>query len=71
MPPWSGCWHSLTKYNSKDMDIKVSEYLYTITNASGASVTLSRIGAAIVSVVVPDKDGKLADVVIGYNDPMD
>ena len=69
MPPWSGCWHSLTKYNSKDMDIKVSEYLYTLTNASGASVTLSRIGAAIVSVVVPDKDGQLGDVALGYDDP--
>lgn len=41
-------------------------YKYTITNASGASVVLSNIGAAIVSINVPDKDGKLADVVIGY-----
>ncbi len=43
--------------------------LYTITNASGANVTLSSLGAGIVSVVVPDKDGKLADVVLGYKDP--
>ena len=41
-------------------------YKYTITNASGASVVLGSIGAAIVSVNVPDRDGKLADVVIGY-----
>ena len=38
----------------------------TLTNASGASVTLCSVGAAIVSVVVPDRDGNLADVVIGY-----
>ena len=44
--------------------------LYTMTNASGASVSLSSVGAGIVSVNVPDKDGKLADVVIGYDDPM-
>lgn len=41
---------------------------FTITNALGASVTLSSLGAGIVSVTVPDKDGKLADVVLGYKD---
>lgn len=44
--------------------------LYTMTNASGASVKLSSVGAGIVSINVPDKDGNLADVVIGYDDPM-
>ena len=43
--------------------------LYTLTNASGASVTLSSLGAGIVSVIVPDKDGKMADVALGYKDP--
>ena len=41
-------------------------YKYTLTNASGASVVLGSIGAAIVSVNVPDKDGKLGDVALGY-----
>lgn len=41
-------------------------YKYTITNASGASVTLGSIGAAIVSINVPDSAGKLGDVVLGY-----
>ena len=44
-------------------------FLYTVTNASGASVKLSSIGAGIVSITVPDKDGNMADVVIGYDDP--
>ena len=35
-------------------------YLYTLKNASGAYVQLSSVGAGIVSVVVPDKDGNLA-----------
>lgn len=40
--------------------------LYTIENESGAFVRLSSVGAGIVSVAVPDKDGKIADVVLGY-----
>lgn len=48
------------KNNGKDI------YLYRITNASGAYVELSSLGAGIVSIVVPDKDGKLTDVVLGY-----
>ena len=46
-------------------------FLYTLTNASGASVKLSSVGAGIVSINVPDRDGKLADVVMGYNDPLE
>lgn len=45
--------------------------LYTLTNASGASVTLSSLGAGIVSVIVPDRNGKMADVTLGYADPAD
>lgn len=45
--------------------------LYKITNASGASVTLSSLGAGIVSVEVPDRNGKLDDVALGYADPAD
>ena len=46
-------------------------YKYTLKNASGAYVQLGSVGAAIVSVVVPDKDGKLDDVVLGYPDALD
>lgn len=45
--------------------------LYTLTNATGASVTLSSLGAGIVKTEVPDRNGKLDDVVIGYADPAD
>ncbi len=45
-------------------------FLYTMTNESGASVKLSSVGAGIVSIVVPDKNGKMDDVVIGYDDPL-
>ena len=46
-------------------------FLYTIENESGAFVRLSSIGAGIVSIAVPDKDGKIADVVLGYTKPED
>ena len=46
-------------------------FLYTLTNASGAYVQLGSLGAAIVSVVVPDKDGKLGDVALGYRNALD
>lgn len=41
---------------------------FTITNKSGASVTLSTLGAGIVSIIVPDKNGVMADVALGYKD---
>lgn len=41
----------------------------TLTNDKGASVTLQGVGAGIQKIVVPDRDGNLADVVIGYDEP--
>lgn len=40
---------------------------YTLTNALGASVTLCNIGAGLVSAIVPDKNGNMGDVVLGYS----
>ena len=45
--------------------------LYTLKNASGAYVQLTNIGAGIVSIVVPDKEGRLEDVALGYKNPLD
>ncbi len=44
---------------------------YKLTNNIGASVTLSSVGAGIVSVIVPDSQGNMADVVLGYADVCD
>ena len=44
---------------------------YELINASGASVKLSSLGAGILEIKVPDRDGKLADVVLGYKDVAD
>lgn len=42
--------------------------LFTIAGTSGASLTLSDLGARIVGIVVPDRQGNLADVVLGCTD---
>ncbi|MCM1164298.1 MAG: galactose mutarotase [Muribaculaceae bacterium] len=42
---------------------------YILTNRKGASVMLSSLGAGVVGIWVPDRDGKLGDVVLGYNQP--
>lgn len=40
--------------------------LYTITNNNGMKVSFTDFGANIVSIVVPDRDGKFEDVALGY-----
>ncbi|MBS1842634.1 MAG: galactose-1-epimerase, partial [Acidobacteria bacterium] len=41
--------------------------LYTLTNKNGMQVAITNYGGAIVSIIVPDKNGKLGDVVLGYD----
>ena len=45
--------------------------LYTLTNRYGMSVAISNFGGTLVSLKVPDRDGKLGDVVLGYDNPAD
>ena len=41
--------------------------IYTLTNRSGASARITNYGAFLVSLNVPDKTGKMGDVVLGYD----
>jgi len=41
--------------------------IYTLTNAKGMKVKLTNYGGITVSVEVPDRAGKLADVTLGYD----
>lgn len=45
--------------------------LLTISNKRGAFVELSTLGAGITRIVVPDRYGRLTDVVLGYEDEAD
>lgn len=50
------------KIGDKDVE------LYTITNKGGASVSLMTLGGGIQSLCVPDKNGVMGDVVLGFDD---
>ncbi len=41
--------------------------MFTMTNKYGASVSVIELGAIITSIIVPDKNGNLADVTLGYD----
>src|SRR5271156_496598 len=42
-------------------------YAYTLTTSSGSSMTVLTYGGIITQLSVPDKDGKLGDVVLGLD----
>jgi len=43
-------------------------FIYTLTNSKGLRVRIMNFGATLVSLEVPDRDGNLADVVLGFDD---
>src|SRR5439155_3913217 len=45
----------------KDID------LYTLTNSGGMQVTITNYGGRVVSILVPDRHGKTADVALGFD----
>ena len=41
--------------------------LYTLTNANGMEVCVTNFGGRIVSIMAPDRNGELRDVVLGFD----
>src|ERR1700743_1379133 len=41
--------------------------IYTLTNKNGMSARITNYGAFLVSLNAPDRNGKMADVVLGYD----
>lgn len=39
-------------------------YLYTLKNKNGVEAKITNFGAAVVSLLTPDKNGEFADVVL-------
>lgn len=42
-------------------------YLFTLENKNGMKAKITNFGAAVVALWVPDKNGELADVVLGFD----
>ncbi len=42
---------------------------YTLTTDDGASITVSTLGGGLREVMMPDRDGKLGDCILGYETP--
>lgn len=49
----------------------VEVYLFTLTNDNGMKVKITNYGGIITSVFVPDKNGELGDVVLGFDNVSD
>ena len=54
-----------TEVNGKQTD------LFVLKNKNGMEVCITNYGGRIVSVMVPDKDGKMRDVVLGFDSIQD
>lgn len=56
--------------NTHDFEGKVDGKevkMYVLSNNKGAEITVINYGAKVVSLMIPDKDGKLTDIVLGHN----
>jgi aldose 1-epimerase len=45
--------------------------MYTLKNNSGIQVKVTSYGATIMSIIVPDRNGKLADIALGFDNTED
>jgi aldose 1-epimerase len=72
----TGCCHCLTT-KGKLMNIKQEPFgmtkdgkpatLYTLRNAKGMEAKITNYGGIVISLTAPDRNGKFADVVLGYD----
>ncbi len=58
---------SITKTSFGKLPCGCEADLYILKNASGASVEITNYGGIISAINVPDKDGKLGNVMLGYD----
>jgi aldose 1-epimerase len=53
------------RFSGKEKDGKSID-IYTFRNSMGSTVEITNFGGTILSLTVPDKEGKLEDVVLGF-----
>ena len=61
---------NLSGLNQKDFQMDINNKktdLYILKNKKGMEVAVTNYGCAILSIMVPDKDGKYANVVLGHS----
>ena len=47
--------------------IYLQVFLYTLTNANGLKARITEYGAILVSLEIPDKDGNISDITLGFD----
>jgi aldose 1-epimerase len=60
---------TLSGLNTSDFEGKIEDKkvsLFVLTNKNGCEICVTNFGAFPVSIMVPDKNGKLTDVVLGH-----
>jgi len=75
----AGCMQETKEKETKREPMKITKekfgrvdtmdvYLYTMTNDNGMTVKITNYGGIVTSILVPDKDGNIADVVLGFDE---
>jgi aldose 1-epimerase len=49
--------------------VAATDTVYTLANANGMQAKILNYGGTVVSLLVPDRNGRLGDVVLGFDDP--
>ena len=68
---FQGCGTNKSEKNQENMNMTDKLKVFTLTNKHGAEVKITNFGGKVMSLQVPDKNGNLGDVVLGYEKPED
>lgn len=71
------CTPSEKAENEKQLSIEIKEWgklpngqtvqLFTLSNANGVSLSITNYGGIVTSIFAPDREGKLSDVTLGFD----
>ncbi|WP_010664714.1 aldose epimerase family protein [Marinilabilia salmonicolor] len=61
---------NIKEHNVSNEAQKHSVKLFELTNDEGTTIYITNAGAAITRIETKDKDGKFANIVLGFDDPM-
>ena len=64
---WGGPQSTINMKSFGQTENGTETFLYTLTNANGLKADITNYGGTVVRLIVPDRDGNMDDVVLGYN----